>query len=362
MPENTPAPGAREQEQTPEPATQPPAPIAFVQRVTAWVMRLKPVRVFTEYGQRRGPLLASGLSNQALFAVFAALWVSVSVFGIVVSNTPRLQDALFALIADAVPGLIDLGDGGAISPDDLVNTTVLSWTGAIALGGLLFTAIGWLASARDAIRMMADLPAPTTNFLLLKLKDLGLAIAFGVLLLISATLSVLSSELLGTVLDALGIREGDASTLAGRALSIGLMFLLDAVVLAALYRVLAGVPIPFRHLAPGALLGAAALGVLKLLGTVLLGGATNNPLLASFAVIAGLLIWFTLVCQVVLIAACWVFVGMRDADIPLDATEAARRAREAALERMALKEELRAELAAERRRGVWQRIFGRRSR
>ncbi|WP_167051104.1 YihY/virulence factor BrkB family protein [Salinibacterium sp. ZJ77] len=341
---------------------QPPAFIAFVQRVVAWVMRLKPVRVLTEYGQRRGPLLASGLSNQALFAVFAALWVGVSVFGIIVSNTPRLQEALFEIISETVPGLIDQGDGGAVRPSDLVNTTVLGWTGAIALAGLVFTAIGWLSSARDAIRMMADLPAPTTNFLLLKLKDLGLAIGFGLLLVISAALSVLSSELLGTVLDLLGIRDSTASTLAGRALSTGIMFLFDAVVLAALYRVLAGVPIPFRHLAPGALLGAAALGALKFLGTSLLGGATNNPLLASFAVIAGLLIWFTLVCQVILIAACWVFVGMRDANLPLDSTEAARLAREAALERMALKEELRAEIAAEGRRSLWQRIFGRRAR
>lgn len=340
----------------------PPAIIAFAQRVTEWVMKLKPVRVFTEYGQRRGPLLASGLSNQALFAVFAAVWVSFSVFGIIVAANAQLQDALFGLLASAVPGLIDDGDGGAIDPADLINTAVLSWTGAIALGGLLFTAIGWLASARDAIRMMADLPAPTTNFLLLKLKDLGLAIAFGVLLLISAGLSVLSTELLDTVLGWVGLRETPEATFAARALSILLMFVLDAIVLGALYRVLAGVPIPFRHLAPGALLGALALGVLKVLGTTLLGGASSNPLIASFAVIAGLLIWFTLICQVILIAACWVFVGMRDADIPLDATLAAKHAREAALERQALKEELRAEIAAEGRRGIWARIFGRRPR
>jgi len=74
-------------------------------------------------------------------------------------------------------------------------------------------------------------------------------------------------------------------------------------VLGAFYRVLAGVHIPMRFLAQGALLGAAALGVLKVLGTALLGGATNNPLLAGFAVIIGLLIWFTLICQVILVAA-----------------------------------------------------------
>src|SRR5690606_27757339 len=105
--------------------------------------------------------------------------------------------------------------GGAINPDDLVNPTVYSWTGAIALGGLFFTALGWLASARDAVRVLGDLPAPRTNFLLLKLKDLGLALGFGVLLLISAGLSVLSSQALDGVLEWLGLRDSGATPLLG---------------------------------------------------------------------------------------------------------------------------------------------------
>jgi len=149
------------------------------------------------------------------------------------------------------------GDGdGAIDPADLVNTTVLGWTGAIALAGLFFTALGWLASARDAVRLLGDLPAPTTNFLLLKLKDLGLAIGFGILLLVSAGLSVLSSQALEGLMDLVGIRDDAVAAISARVLSIVLMFVLDAVVLGAFYRVLAGVHIPMRFLAQGALLGA----------------------------------------------------------------------------------------------------------
>jgi membrane protein len=110
-------------------------------------------------------------------------------------------------------------------------------------------------------------------------------------------------------------------------------------VLAALYRVLAGIPIPFRNLAAGAVLGAFGLGVLKLLGNLLLGGAKNNPLLASFAIIAGLLIFFNLVCQVILIFAAWISVGMDDAGIAADpvaaAKERAEKERIAELERIA---------------------------
>ena len=348
-------------EKTDQTGKQPPALIAWVQRVVAWVMGLRPVRVFLDYGAHRGPLLASGLSNQAIFAVFAAIWVTFSVFGIVLAGNAELQEALLSLLATAVPGLIDTGDGtGAIDPDDLINPAVLTWTGAIALVGLFFTALGWLASARDAIRVLGDLPGPRTNFLLLKLKDLGLAIGFGALLLVSAGLSVLSTQALDGVLEWLGIRDSASTTIGARILTITLMFALDAVVLGALYRVLAGVHIPLRFLAQGALLGALALGVLKILGTALLGGATNNPLLAGFAVIIGLLIWFTLICQVILIAACWVFVSMKDAGVPLDKRLAAEQAEAADAERERLKEELRAELASERKPGFWGRLFGRR--
>ncbi len=347
-------------EETDAPETKrPPAFVAWVQRVVAWVMALKPVRVFQEYAAHRGPLLAAGLSNQAIFAVFAAIWVAFSVFGLVVAAQPELQAALLKVLADAVPGLIDTGDGGAIDPGDLVDTTVLGWTGAIALAGLFFTALGWLASARDAVRLLGDLPAPRTNFLLLKLKDLGLALGFGALLIVSAALSVLSSQALEGLLDLVGIRDDAAAAIAARVASIALMFVIDAIVLAAFYRVLAGVHIPLRFLAEGALLGAVALGALKVLGTSLLGGATNNPLLAGFAVILGLLIWFTLVCQVILIAACWIFVSMADAGVPLDRRLAAEREAEEERERERLKEELRGELAAERKPGLWKRIFGR---
>ena len=326
-------------------------------RATAWVLELKPVRVWTAYSDHRGPLLASGLSNQAVFAVFAAVWVAFSTAGIVVAAQPEVLDALIVLIASAVPGLIDTGEGGAIKPDDLIITSVLTWTGAVALAVLLWTAIGWLGSARDAVRLLGDLPAPRTNFVLLKLKDVGLGLGFGALLMISAALSVVSSDALGVVLGWMGIHDTFATATATRIASILVMFALDATVLAALYRVLAGVHIPFRYLSEGVILGALALGVLKFLGTTLLSGATRNPLLAGFAVIIGLLIWFTFICHAVLVAAMWVFVTMADAGIPLDAQLAAEQAAAATEKREQFAAELRAEWEAEHR-PWWKRVFG----
>ncbi|MHA6667287.1 YihY/virulence factor BrkB family protein [Homoserinimonas sp. A447] len=334
-----------------------------LQKLIAWAQGFRPVRVFLHYTESRGPLLAGGLSFQAIFAVFAALWVGFSVAGLLVDANPDIRQAFFRVLNESVPGLIDTGSGeGIVDPDDLQTGIVLSWTGAIALGGLLFTALGWLASARDAIRTLFGLPGEMLNFLLLKLKDVGLGIGFGAALLISSALLVFSTQAVTGMLDLLGIGEKSLfAVVAGRAVGLILMFLLDTVALAALYRLLSGLSIPWRRLAAGALLGAAGLGVLKVLGSALLGGASRNPLLASFALIIGLLIWFNLICQVILLAASWIAVGMTDAGIipdPKVAEERRKEAQERAQEREARKVE--AEEKLRRSLPWWRRVMMRR--
>jgi membrane protein len=324
-----------------------------IQVIVARIQKWKPVRVWMHYGARRGPILAAGLAYQAIFSVFAALWAVFSVAGLIIGANAGLRDALFDVIGTSVPGLIDRGDGGAIKADDLFKASVLGWIGALGIGVSLFTALAWLSSARDAVRDIAELAAPPTNFLLLRLKDLGLAVAFGLALILSAALSLGSTSLLAWLLDTVGIDETSlAATLAARALGLVLAFALDVAVLAGLYRVLAGVPIPARPLWQGALLGAAALGVLKALGSALLGGATSNPLIGAFAVIIGLLIWFNFVCQVILIGAAWVVVSARDQGVPLDPIgDRDRRQAELRL-RLEIEEEVRAEYEASLPRAV----------
>src|SRR5690606_15020455 len=80
--------------------------------------------------------------------------------------------------------------------DDLFSVSVLGWTGAIAALGLAWTAVGWLSSGRAAVRDIAGLPRGAGNFFLLKLRDAGLTIAFGIAVLVSASLSLGSTALL----------------------------------------------------------------------------------------------------------------------------------------------------------------------
>ena len=291
----------------------------FVQPIIERVQKLKPVRVFTNYGEARGPLLSAGLSYQAIFAVFAAIGVGFAIAGTVIRDNLELQDALFTLLDTNVPGLIDNGsNGGAIDPRALLNSGALTWTGAIAAVLLLFSALNWLASGRDAVRAIFGVPAQQANLVLLKLKDLGLALGFGAAILLSAAISVASTTALGTLFDWIGIdRESMAAAITARVVGLLLALVLDTIVLGLFYRVLSGLRIPLRRLAQGTIIAAVAFGILKVLGTALLGGATSNPLLASFAVIIGLLIWFNLICQVILLGASWIAVGASDDGVDL---------------------------------------------
>jgi membrane protein len=290
------------------------APKTGLAALIARIMALRPVRVFLRFGASGGEIMASGMSFQAVFAIFAGIWVGFSIFGIVLASNPDIMDAVVEQLGNAIPGLI--GENGAIDPEALSQARILGWTGAIALIGLVMTAIGWLASTRDSIRRLFKLDPPTTNFVVLKLKDFGLALGFGVAIVLSAVVSLISNQGLSIAFDIVGIdTESPFALVVAYIVGVVIVFLFDSFVLAIAFRVLSGVKIPLRRLITGAAIGGAALGVLKILGTQLLGGATSNPLLASFAVIIGIMIFLNLVCRVILISATWIAVGMDDAGI-----------------------------------------------
>jgi membrane protein len=295
----------------------------LVKRVTdlvARVQKLKPVRVFQNYASRRGPILASGLAYSALFSIFAAIWVLFSIAGLVLAGNQDLQDQLVDGLNSAVPGLIDTGDGsGAVNPDDLLKTQSFQLSGIIALAGGLVTALGFRASARDGIREIYGLPAAAENFAIMKLKDLAFLLGFVIVIVVSTALSVVGTAATGFLLGLIGV-DADSATgnIAGRIVSLVLVIAINSVVVGTMLRLLARARIRWAYLRPAALvggIGTAVLTVLFQLGIV--GGAGANPLIGSFIVILGLLIFFNFMCQVLLISASWVEDSLRRDNVTL---------------------------------------------
>ena len=260
------------------------------------LMRSWPARAWQRYIDQRGPVLAQGMTLQAFLSLFAALFVAFAVFMAVLGGNVELRVAVIGSIASSIPGLI--GENGALDVDQLTQSSVVGWGGLIAAGAILVTAIAWVAVSREGFRAMFDLGAPPSNFLLLKLGDLAVAIGIGLLVVVSSGILVVSQALA----DALGI--GWAGQVAGFVVQL----LLDTSVVLLLYRFGGRLRLPARLIVPAAAVCAAAFVVLKMLASMLFRGVENNPLLAGIAAPVIILIWLGFIMQIVLIALAFVAV------------------------------------------------------
>ncbi|WP_254431446.1 YihY/virulence factor BrkB family protein [Agromyces sp. Marseille-P2726] len=283
--------------------------MAWGKRVTARVLATKPARAVLSYLEHHGPQLADSITYRTLFSVFAGLFLGFAIGGIWLSGNPEAMEALVATIGAAIPGL--LGDDGLISTDDLIQPLTLSIAGVLALIGLVGAAIGAVGSLRVAFRRLADLPDEQTFFVWVLLRDLALAIGFGAALAAAAAVNFFSTIALESLFGWVGVSTRaplyDVST---RAVSILVIFLIDTVVIAGMFRTLSGLRPSARSLWTGSLLGGVGLTVLQVLSGLFVGGATNNPLLASFGSLIALLLWFNLSAQVILIAAAYIIAGV----------------------------------------------------
>lgn len=284
--------------------------MAWIQELVSRFLRSRIGRTITRYGDRRGELIAGGMSFAAVFSAFAALYVAFAVFGIVLSASPMLRDEVIGTVAELLPGLIDTGSGGAISVDALLSAGVLGWSGVIAVAVLTMTMLGWLASVRDGVRQIFGVPAPPSNPILLKVVDLGLAVGMGALILLSAVASLVSAAAVGWVAGLVGLDEDSLAVQATlQLLGLAIGYAVNVAIMLAIFRLIARIPLRPGPLWSTSLLGAAALSALTLLGSRLLGGAGSNPFLASFAVLVGLLLFFNLVSRVILFAAALASTG-----------------------------------------------------
>ena len=297
--------------------TAQPGVIARGMSVWQRIQRTRPYRSFSHFTDVGGSMLSGGMSYQALFAVFAALVVGFSIFGIVLRGQPELVDTIIEQINMFVPGLLG-GNDAPVPVQRLFETHTLDWTSAIAGASLLWVAINWFTGTRRSIRIIFGLEVKEyRNALLLKVRDLVLAIGFFLAIIISAVLVLVSSNLTDLLLSWLGVSADNWFFGGlGTVVRYGAIYVFDVLVLVAIHRFLAEVRIGWWSLITGCMVGAAALFVLKLLGTALLGGATSNPLLAPFAIFVGLLLWFNFICRALLLTSAWIATGL-DPDLGL---------------------------------------------
>lgn len=271
-------------------------------------------RTWQHHGQRRGAVLASGMAYTGLFSVFGALATGFTVFALLLGRSTELYGQVVAAVDDALPGLLDVGpDGGAVSPDDLVTSTALSWAGLVATVTTLVAGLGWLDAAREGIRAMFDVGTLQGNVVVKKVRDLGVLATLGLVLVLSAVLSLVVGAAAGQLVELAGLDGSTVASVVLQVSSVLVVFVVDCIIFVVLFRLLSGLRLSWPELRTGVLIGAAGLGILKRLAGLLLGQAgSGNPLLATGAVLVGLLVWLNLVSRLTLLAASFVATTVHD--------------------------------------------------
>lgn len=284
----------------------------LMQWLNARAAQLFPLRVWHLYTRRRGPLLAAGNAYLMFFSVGAMLVAGFAVFGIIAADNQVLRNAVIDLVANSTPGLINTGQGGLATPEQLLGTGGFGLTLLISLAALLVTAMGWINGLREGIRSVLGLGRDRTNPVVSKMRDGGTLVVLAVALVLTSILGVLSTAAMGSISDFLGLNGFLTGTMAKLA-SVALMFILDVAVAMIMFSMASRVRMPRRVLLLAAAFSGAGATVLRFFSAMLLGGVTSNPVLAPFAVILGLFVWFYLLSQVYLVSAA--VAAVRAADL-----------------------------------------------
>ncbi|GAA3648858.1 YihY/virulence factor BrkB family protein [Microbacterium marinilacus] len=284
--------------------------MAQVKVLIAWALARKPVRAFLLYSEQKGALLASAITYRALFSIFAAVLLGFSVAAVWLAGRPELIQAILDAVDNVIPGLV--GEGGLIDTDALLEPASFTVAGIISLVGLLVAAIGAVGALREAIRIMADNTHAAANGLVLMLRDLLFAVILGALLLAAAATTFLGSAFVSTVLGWIGASESGFAEVLTRAVAVLVTLALDAVFIALMFRMLSGLRPSARALWSGSFLGSVGLVVLQQLSGLFVGGATSNPLLATFGSLVALLLWVNLSAQVLLISSAYIVTGIEE--------------------------------------------------
>lgn len=284
----------------------------LIARLTAWALSLRPVRVWFHYLERRGPMLSDSITYRALFSVFAAVLLGFTFAALWLDGNPAAWEALVKTVDAAIPGLLKVeGSDGLIDVTTIQAPAALTIAGTLSIVALVGASIGAIGSLRAALRTLADEIHDDVFWIWVILRNLLLAVAIGGGFVLSAAVTFYGTTLIDTVGDVFGANTMIAD-LATQGLALLAMFVLDAVIIALAFVVLSGVKARPVTLIAGALIGGIGLTVLQQLSGLFVRGAGANPLLATFAALIALLVWFNLSAQVILLSSTWIIVGVAE--------------------------------------------------
>lgn len=285
-------------------------------KISAFIRYLYETRLYRawmRYSQVRGNLLSGGIAYAALFSLVAALTIVITALVTLVPGNSFLRQTVISSLENNLPGILGSDQSDLIDPNTLVLKTHFSITSIVAFIVLLFTALHAMNALKLAIRAIFGIHQVPENPLIDWLRDLlgFLIISIGIIL--ASVLESVNTSWGYQVLSYLGF--GTASSNMIRFGSLCINAIIDALIYLFIIRYVSRIRCFNRDIIPGICAFAIISGLLRIFSIKVVGAAANNPLLASVAAVATLLILVNLLSRTALLIAAWI------ANPPLDLEE-----------------------------------------
>ncbi|WP_103500114.1 YihY/virulence factor BrkB family protein [Streptomyces sp. SM14] len=252
-------------------------------------------RVYEHMEDRNYARLAASITFISFLALFPVLALGAAI-GFAFLSQDRMTD-IEDWFASQVPGISESIDLQALFD----NAATI---GVVALALLVPTGAGWVSELRGCLRTIWDLPEPTENFLLRKVKDVGVLAGLGGVMLLSLAASALALSAVRIGARWLGVTGGAGGVLlqiAAYAVAIGV----TSVLMVYLLVWLPGVRPPRAEVIFACVLGAVGFEVLKLVLSGYLTGVAAKSMYGAFGVPIALLIWINLMAKLLLFCCSW---------------------------------------------------------
>lgn len=251
-----------------------------------------PIAVLRKFGEDQAGNLAALISYYAFFSFFPLLLVLVTVLGFVAAGNAATQDRIMHTVSQQFPGL-----GQQIMPSG--HTPPGSGFGLVV--GIVLALWAGLAvanAAQYAFNTVWQVPiADRPTFVKKTLRSVALVALLGATVVVTTVVSGLSSAA-GSFAAGLGLGTG------GRLLLLAGSLLVNLVAFTLAFRVLTVRHVSTTAVLPGAVLAAVGWQVLLWVGGFVIGRKLSSAqaTYGTFAIVIGLLTWFFLLGQLVLLA------------------------------------------------------------
>ena len=267
--------------------------VAGYERTVAFARRSRAFdhlwRARERYNAVMGGRLAAAIAYYGFFAAFALALLAYSILGFAVTARTDLRVTVSEFLQNNLPWL-------DVEQVQQARGTI-ALVGAI---GLVLTGVGWVEGMRSSQRLVWDLDEQPGNVIIRRLVDLGMLVGLG--LLLGASLWVSSGierflfylspqSLTPAMQDAFGW------------IGLGLGWLVNLLLAAALLAAVPRLRMPVRRLLPSTLLVGLGVTLLTTIGQLLIERTKQNPVGQVAGGVVGLLTFLYLFSQLLLFGA-----------------------------------------------------------